>query len=68
MKLLVLLSVVLTACASGALPPERCTPAHQAAYLANCELAVDEACEVDPQACFLVGSPFCKEALAAVCP
>lgn len=69
MRALAILSFVcLTACASGALPPERCTPSYQRAYLAACEIAIEEACEVDAQACFLVGGPACKEALEEFCP
>lgn len=57
----------LTGCSSARLPPEKCKPLHQRAYLAACERALRLECEMRPDlACPDVA--ICREALAEVCP
>lgn len=63
----IVLMLWLTGCSSTRLPPEKCTPLHQRAYLAACERAVLLECSRDgSQLC--PDLAVCKEALAEVCP
>jgi hypothetical protein len=56
----------LSGCSSTRLPPEKCTPLHQRAYLAACERTVLLECSRENALC--PDLAVCKEALAEVCP
>ncbi len=49
------------------LPAEKCTQKHQEAYVANCTLGLQLACEKEPGMCLSPAS-VCLEAVEALCP
>jgi hypothetical protein len=58
--------LLLTGCSSSQLPPDKCTPLHQRAYLAACERAVLLECSREGSLC--PDLAVCHEVLAEVCP
>ncbi len=66
MKSLLSALVLTLGCASGPLPPEKCTPPNQALILAACERARQLECDIEPNTCPLPS--LCDEALALACP
>ncbi len=60
------LLVLTLGCASGPLPPEKCTAPNQELILAACERARQLECDIAPATCPLPS--FCDEALALACP
>lgn len=59
-------ALLLTGCSSSQLPPDKCTPLHQRAYLAACERAVLLECSREGSLC--PDLAVCHEVLAEVCP
>jgi hypothetical protein len=62
---LILLVLGLSACASNALPVERCAPAYQASYLSTCKLGLTLECEKGGEC---LPAELCDAALAEACP
>ncbi len=58
--------LLLTGCSSAQLPPDKCTPLHQRAYLAACERVVLLECSREGSLC--PDLAVCHEVLAEVCP
>ncbi len=57
--------LLCSGCSSSQLPPDKCTPLHQRAYLAACERALLE-CSREGSLC--PDLAVCHEVLAEVCP